>query len=122
MSVFDQQTLTKVTTIGAPKPRTANSPPHVQVIEELYQAFRRPTPTIVNSAPPFEQCLPQVPASTESVKGQMEKPQAVKAAEAYKPPGARGLGGAESEEEWEKLLLLMLRLVWMVHWMLLRRR
>ncbi|KAF8989374.1 eukaryotic translation initiation factor eIF2A-domain-containing protein [Cyathus striatus] len=119
MDVFDRKTLTKVTTIDAPNTShcewspcgrfllTATLSPrlrvdngikiwhctgslqHVQAIEELYQASWRPTP--IDSAPPFGQSLPQAPAPAESVKEQVEKPQAVKAAGAYRPPGARGL-------------------------------
>ncbi|KAF8985258.1 eukaryotic translation initiation factor eIF2A-domain-containing protein [Cyathus striatus] len=119
MDVFDRKTLTKVTTIDAPNTShcewspcgrfllTATLSPrlrvdngikiwhctgslqHVQAIEELYQASWRPTP--IDSAPPFGQGLPQAPAPAESVKEQVEKPQAVKAAGAYRPPGARGL-------------------------------
>ncbi|KAF8985252.1 eukaryotic translation initiation factor eIF2A-domain-containing protein [Cyathus striatus] len=119
MDVFDRKTLTKVTTIDAPNTShcewspcgrfllTATLSPrlrvdngikiwhctgslqHVQAIEELYQASWRPTP--IDSAPPFGQGLPQAPPPAESVKEQVEKPQAVKAAGAYRPPGARGL-------------------------------
>ncbi|CAA7260971.1 unnamed protein product [Cyclocybe aegerita] len=121
IEVFDRKTLNKVSTIDAPNTSycswspdgrfllTATLSPrlrvdngvkvwhctgslvHVQLAEELYQAMWRPTP--VENTPPFGQQIPPAPAPSESVKtvGATQKATPVKAAGAYRPPGARGL-------------------------------
>lgn len=64
---------------------------HVQVLEELYQASWRPTQ--VDAAPPFPQNIPPSPAPSASVAAHTAaaKPTPMRAAGAYRPPGARGL-------------------------------
>lgn len=63
---------------------------HIQHVEELYQASWRPT--LVDACPPFPQAIPACPAPSASVIQHVAvaKPTPVKAATAYRPPGARG--------------------------------
>lgn len=121
MDIFDRRSLNKVCVIDAPNTShcewspdgrfllTATLSPrlrvdngikiwhcsgpllHVQPVEELYQASWRPTP--VENVPGFGQNIPPAPAPTEAVKSleAVKKPTPMKAAGAYRPPGARGL-------------------------------
>lgn len=64
---------------------------HVHNIDELYQASWRPIP--VDAAPPFPPAIPTCPAPASSVAlhTASAKPAPMRAAGAYRPPGARGL-------------------------------
>lgn len=120
VDLYDRRTLTRVCTIEAPNTSwcewspdgkfllTATLSPrlrvdngikiwhctgplvHVHMVEELYQACWRPTP--VDKCPAFGQSMPLSPApSPSAVEHTTTKPPPVKAAGAYRPPGARGL-------------------------------
>ncbi|KIJ32447.1 hypothetical protein M422DRAFT_213804 [Sphaerobolus stellatus SS14] len=119
VDIYDRRTLGRVTTIDAPNSSwcewspdgkfllTATLSPrlrvdngikiwhctgpliHIHMIDELYQVSWRPTP--VDQCPAFGQTLPIAPApSPSAVEHTTAKPPPVKAAGAYRPPGARG--------------------------------
>ncbi|KAK7024064.1 eukaryotic translation initiation factor 2A [Favolaschia claudopus] len=123
MDIFDRRSLSKVCSIDAPNTSycdwspdgrflmTATLSPrlrvdngikifhcsgplmHVQLVEELYQASWRPTPT-----------LPVAPAPSASVQAHaaIAKPVPTRPAGAYRPPGARGprdAGDIQREDE-----------------------
>ncbi|KAK7677087.1 hypothetical protein QCA50_006344 [Cerrena zonata] len=64
---------------------------HVQLIDELYQTSWRPA--LIDTVPQFPQNIPAAPAPSPSVQelANVAKPAPVRAAVAYRPPGARGL-------------------------------
>lgn len=67
---------------------------HVQPVDELYQTSWRPT--LVDAAPSFPAQIPPAPAPSPSVTAHQAaaKPTPTRAAGAYRPPGARGLGAS----------------------------
>lgn len=120
IDIFDRRTLTKVVTIDAPNTSLCDWSPdgrflltatlsprlrvdngikiwhcsgpliHVQLTDELYHTAWRPTP--LEKVAQFGNVIPPPPPPSESVKAFTEqKPTPVKAAGAYRPPGARGL-------------------------------
>lgn len=121
LDIYDRRTLTKITSIDAantshcewspdgrflltatlsPRLRVDNgikiwhcSGPlvHIQLIDELYQASWRPA--LIDAVPQFPQTIPQAPAPSPSVTehASVAKPAPMRAAGAYRPPGARGL-------------------------------
>lgn len=121
LEIYDRRTLTKVTSIDAantshcewspdgrflltatlsPRLRVDNGIKiwhctgplvHIQLIDELYQASWRPA--FIDAVPQFPQNIPPAPAPSPSVQehASVAKPAPVRAAVAYRPPGARGL-------------------------------